>query len=114
MEDGEWTKKSNDDVCPPKYLDVAVVPIFLLGITGGVTERINAKFNPLKNGWVLISAAPHKKKDEMEDGEWTVRIGKMMKEADLDQSKRIALGTLCDGLYLLPTSPKHTIRSATT
>nr|GEV87312.1 uncharacterized mitochondrial protein AtMg00810-like [Tanacetum cinerariifolium] len=31
-----------------------------------------------------------------------------------DQNKRIALGTLCNGLYLLPTPPKHSICSATT
>nr|GEW39485.1 cysteine-rich RLK (receptor-like protein kinase) 8 [Tanacetum cinerariifolium] len=31
-----------------------------------------------------------------------------------DQSKRFALDTLCDGLYLLPASPKHSKCSATT
>lgn len=31
-----------------------------------------------------------------------------------DKSKMIALGTLCDGLYMLPTSPKHTICSTST
>lgn len=28
------------------------------GTAGGVTDLTNAKFKPLKNGWVLTSAAP--------------------------------------------------------
>ncbi|GKB93397.1 RmlC-like cupins superfamily protein [Tanacetum coccineum] len=48
------------------------------------------------------------------DDHFSARIDILQNQLNQDQDERIVLGTLCDGLYLLATSPKHSICSTTT